>query len=77
MLGLALGPYMMGQLSDTFASTGMDSAESLRAAIAFTLLIFIATLILLTLAWKHLPKDEASRLERARALGEDVEEVAA
>jgi len=49
----------------------------LRAAIACTLLIFIATLILLTLAWKHLPKDEASRLERARALGEDVEEVAA
>ncbi len=77
MLGLALGPYMMGQLSDTFASNGMDSAESLRAAIACTLLIFIVTLILLTLAWKHLPKDEASRLERARALGEDVEEVAA
>jgi len=76
MLGLALGPYMMGQLSDTFAATGMDSAESLRAAIACTLLIFIATLVLLTLAWKNLPKDEASRLDRARALGEEVEEVA-
>ena len=77
MLGLALGPYMMGQLSDTFASTGMDSADSLRSAVACTLLIFIATIVLLTLAWKNLPKDEASRLERARALGEEVEEVKA
>ena len=77
MLGLALGPYMMGQLSDTFASTGMDSADSLRSAIACTLLIFIATIVLLTLAWRNLPKDEASRLERARALGEEVEEVKA
>ena len=66
MLGLALGPYMMGQLSDTFASTGMDSADSLRSAIACTLLIFIATIVLLTLAWKNLPKDEASRRARAR-----------
>ncbi|MAD07384.1 MAG: MFS transporter [Gammaproteobacteria bacterium] len=77
MLGLALGPYMMGQLSDTFASTGMDSADSLRSAIACTLLIFVATIVLLTLAWKNLPKDEASRLDRARALGEEVEEVKA
>ena len=77
MLGLALGPYMMGQLSDTFASTGMDSADSLRSAIACTLLIFIATIVLLSLAWRNLPKDEASRLERARALGEEVEEVKA
>ena len=55
----------------------MDSADSLRSAIACTLLIFIATIVLLTLAWKNLPKDEASRLERARALGEEVEEVKA
>jgi hypothetical protein len=68
---------MMGQLSDTFASTGMDSADSLRSAIACTLLIFVATIVLLTLAWKNLPKDEASRLDRARALGEEVEEVKA
>ena len=67
---------MMGQLSDTFAATGMDGAESLRTAIACTMLIFILTFIFLTLAWKHLPKDEASRLDRARALGEEVKEVA-
>ena len=39
--------------------------------------LLAATIVLLTLAWRNLPKDEASRLERARALGEEVEEVKA
>ena len=38
--------------------------------------IFVLTLICLTLAWRHLPKDEASRLDRARALGERVTQAA-
>ena len=76
MLGLALGPYMMGQLSDTYASSGMDSAASLQTAIATSLLIFVFTLVFLTLAWRNLPKDESTRIERARALGEDVQQVA-
>ena len=37
--------------------------------------IFVITFVLLTLAWRHLPGDEASRLDRARALGERVEQV--
>ena len=76
MIGLALGPFFMGQLSDVFAAGGMDSAESLRTAIAVSLLMFLVTLVFLTLAWKHLKKDEASRLDRARALGEEVAEAA-
>jgi MFS family permease len=72
MIGLAMGPYMMGQLSDFYASSGMDSAESLRSAIASCLLIFFATLFFLYLAWKNLPKDEATRLERAQLHGEDI-----
>jgi MFS family permease len=75
MVGLAMGPFVIGQLSDVFATGGMDTAESLRAAIASSLLIFLATLVFLTLAWRHLPKDEASKLERARALGEEVVQV--
>ena len=75
-IGLAIGPYAMGQLSDLFAASGMDSAESLRLAIASALSIFIVTLICLTLAWRHLPNDEATRLERAKALGEPVDSVA-
>lgn len=72
MIGLALGPYFMGQLSDVYAATGMNTAESLQTAIATALLIFGITFIFLTLAWKNLPKDESSRLERARAAGEEV-----
>ena len=75
-IGLALGPYTMGQLSDLFASGGMNPADSLRLAIACALLIFVITLIFLTLAWRVLGKDEASRLDRARQLGEEVTEIA-
>jgi len=75
MIGLAMGPFVMGQLSDVFAAGGMDSAQSLRSAIAVSLLMFGVTLVFLTLAWRHLPKDEASRLDRARALGEEVVEA--
>ena len=75
MIGLAMGPFFMGQLSDVFAAGGMDSAESLRTAIACSLLVFGLTLVFLTLAWRNLPKDEASRIERARALGEEVVEA--
>jgi MFS family permease len=70
MVGLAMGPYVMGQLSDMFAAGGMNSAESLRTAIACCLAMFGVGLIFLTLAWRHLPTDERSRLTRAHALGE-------
>lgn len=75
MIGLAMGPFVMGQLSDIFAAGGMDSAQALRIAIACSLLMFGVTLVFLTLAWRHLPRDEASKLERARALGEEVVEA--
>ncbi|MDH5737058.1 MAG: MFS transporter, partial [Gammaproteobacteria bacterium] len=74
-IGLAIGPYAMGKLSDVFASYGMESAESLQMAIACGLLVFIPTLVFLTLAWRHLGKDEASRLDRARDLGEPVNQT--
>lgn len=72
MIGLAMGPFVMGQFSDMFAATGMNSAESLQMAIAVSLLMFLVTLVFLTLAWRQLPRDEATRVERARALGEEV-----
>lgn len=71
-LGLALGPYFMGELSDFFGSGGMNSADSLRWAIGVSMVTFIPAVVFVYLAQKHLPKDEASRLDRARALGEDV-----
>ena len=71
-IGLALGPYVMGQLSDMFHAGGMTDADSLRTAIALSLLTFIPTLFFLIMAQRHLPRDEASRLQRAAALGEPV-----
>ena len=70
LLGLALGPYLMGRLSDQFVRAGMDSGSALTDAIAWGLCIFVVTSVFLVLAIRHLPKDEASRLERAQALGE-------
>jgi MFS family permease len=72
MIGLALGPYFMGQMSDMYAAGGMSPAQSLQTAMATSLLVFGLTLIFLTLAWRHLPKDETSRLDRARSLGEQI-----
>ena len=74
-IGLALGPYFMGQLSDGFLAAGMEEAAALQTAIATSLGIFVITLLCLALAWRYLPGDMASRLDRARALGEDVREA--
>ena len=71
-IGLAIGPYAMGQFSDVFLARGMESAEALQYAICTGLGIFVLSLLFLTLAWRHLPRDEASRLDRARALGEPM-----
>ena len=72
-IGLALGPYVIGQLSDSFASAGMSAGDSLRTAIALALGLFAVTLVLLLLAVKYLPGDERSRLQRAKQHGEVVD----
>jgi MFS family permease len=71
-IGLALGPYVMGELSDVLHASGMTSADSLRTAIAVSMLTLIGALYFMVLAYRHLPKDEATRLGRARALGEPM-----
>jgi MFS family permease len=72
-IGLALGPYVIGKLSDTLHAGGMSDADALRTAIAVALLTFIPALLFLVLAQKHLPREEANRLQRAQALGETVD----
>jgi MFS family permease len=76
IIGLALGPYLMGKLSDVFMLAGQDPASSLTDAIAWGQAMFLITAVLLFLAMRHLPKDEANRLARARELGEEVHKVA-
>jgi hypothetical protein len=55
---------------------GQDPASSLTDAIAWGQAMFLITAVLLFLAMRHLPKDEANRLARARELGEEVHKVA-
>jgi len=60
-VGLALGPYTVGTLSD---------ALGLRTAMLLALLAGGVAAVLLVLAARHLPGDEASLRDRARAAGE-------
>jgi hypothetical protein len=71
-LGLALGPYLMGQISDINIAAGMDAGESLREAVTWGLLMFGVSAVFLLAAVKYLGADEESRVARARALGEPV-----
>lgn len=64
LVGLALGPYMAGQVS---ASSG-----SLSTGVLSTLLILPFGLIALTIAYRLVPSASASVVERAREAGEPV-----
>ncbi|MEM7216864.1 MAG: MFS transporter [Pseudomonadota bacterium] len=71
-LGLALGPYLMGQISDAYIGSGMAAGDALRSAMTWGLLAFVVSMLFLALAMRYLPGDEQSRLDRAQALGEDT-----
>jgi MFS family permease len=61
-IGLALGPYSIGKLSDALGS--------LRLALMLALLANAAALAFLISSARHLTRDEASLRARARAAGE-------
>ncbi len=69
-LGLALGPYLMGQLSDLNMSSGMAPGAALQSAVTWGLVAFAVSAVFLLAALRYLADDEATRVERARALGE-------
>ncbi len=68
LIGLGLGPYMVGKLSVELGS--------LRQAILFLFLVSPITLVLLSTAAKLLPAAETSRQKRAVAAGEDISDGA-
>ncbi len=72
-IGLALGPYTMGQLSDVFYRGGMESSEALRQGMLWGLAVLILALVALLIATRTIAVDQETRLERAKALGEQVE----
>lgn len=65
LIGLALGPYMAGQVS---AATGSLSTGVLSLLIAIPI-----GLVLLIVAYRTVPEAERTMVERARAAGEDIE----
>ena len=71
-IGLALGPYTIGFISDAFTASGTDSADALRQAMLYATSMLGLALIMLYIASTFVADEEASRLDRARALGEDV-----
>jgi MFS family permease len=72
MLGLALGPYTIGYISDYFFSQGYSDAVSLKYALAWGLSALVITVFALLGACYYLPKEEPTKLERARKLGESI-----
>ena len=61
-VGLALGPYMIGQLSDGLG----DLSQAMRLALVANGI----SALLLALAMRHLARDEETLIERARSAGE-------
>jgi len=69
-IGLALGPYLVGRVSDVFATDGADPGGALRAAMHLALVPFALAGLMFLLAWSRVGAAEATKLERARAAGE-------
>ena len=65
LVGLGLGPYMAGFVSKV---TG-----SLRIGVLSLLVVVPVAVVLLVLAWRAVPRAEATVLERARAAGEAIQ----
>jgi MFS family permease len=70
LLGMALGPYAIGYISDGFAAQGLTSSESLRGGMFWSLTVGVLAAALLVAATANLERDETTRLERARRFGE-------
>ena len=69
-VGLALGPYAVGEVSDVLSARGMEAGESLRTSMIMSIALLAIPGTFLILLLRHLIPDEANRLERARAAGE-------
>jgi MFS family permease len=71
-IGLALGPYLIGQISDVYIAGGLSDGDALRGAMLWACCMLGVSLIFLLSAMRFLGHEEGNRLERAKALGEAV-----
>ena len=69
-IGLALGPYLIGYVSDVITSGTAESGEALQEAMTYALGMLGVASALILAAFRFLPNDERTRLDRARAAGE-------
>jgi MFS family permease len=65
-LGLALGPYAVGRISDALGAGGMPAPAALRSGLALGLVVLLPAAGLLLRAMRSLPADEATVEQRAR-----------
>jgi len=70
VLGIALGPYCVGIMSDAFGDGGPDDGGGLRLALLASLGSLLIAFAMLAAASRHVARDELSKLDRARASGE-------
>ncbi|HUP21508.1 MAG TPA: MFS transporter [Thermoanaerobaculia bacterium] len=71
-IGLALGPYAMGQVSDRLVRGGAVPAEALGRGMLISLIAYGIAIAFLWLTSRYVEREESSRLERAAAVGEEV-----
>ncbi len=71
-VGLALGPFTMGQISTRLTAAGQDPTLALRNGIQIGLCAYGLALIFLFIASRSVVEEEESRLERAQAAGEVI-----
>jgi MFS family permease len=69
-IGLALGPWTMGRLSDAWTAAGAERGAALAAGMRLGLLALGVGVVCLLAAARHVERDEATARERARAAGE-------
>ena len=60
MIGLALGPYTLGRISDLFEYQGYAPGEAMQTSMALILFILLIPSAALFMAAKHLKEDEES-----------------
>ncbi len=70
IIGLALGPYLVGFMSDSYTSVGMEPSEALRLGLKWVLVIYIPIIYFAILARRHYQDDFFTRLSRAEYYGE-------
>ncbi len=71
-IGLALGPYTIGKLSDAFTAGGLSDGAALRRALAWAVAAYGVAFVCFLLASRTVERDETGRIERARAAGEPI-----